>query len=435
MSLKGPQPEESVAARNGSFTSFSKDDSRTRSGAMSWNGYQVIDADSHIYERPDRTYQGYVDAEYREPYERLCQAIVAREKEGRSPALFGVREALIEPFEAGRPMGSRDTFGLTPQRGGGLPRPGGSAGAMEADGRPVPPEEANWDPAARLAAMDRAQIDVNVMFPTYVSSYCALRDVGFESALQRAWARWASDFCSQAPARLKWTLVVNTRDVAAGTKEIRDWAKDQNLVGVYLPPVGAGGKLLDSPDFYPFYQAAQHVDLPILIHIGVARPPFTPGMLDLDGRGFLIQSLSSPWAGMAALGALIGGGIFDLFPRLRVGIFETHAGWLPFALEQFEANARGPRAAAQVPHLKRSPREILASGQYFHGVESDEEGLRHALEALGDELWLFTTDFPHRGSPWPDGVEQAVEPAWLSDTTKRKLLNENARRLYTRLAG
>ena len=31
--------------------------------------------------------------------------------------------------------------------------------------------------------MDQASVDINVLFPTHVSSYCALRDLDFENAL------------------------------------------------------------------------------------------------------------------------------------------------------------------------------------------------------------------------------------------------------------
>lgn len=398
---------------------------------MSWNGHRVIDSDSHVYERADRTYQAYVDPEYREPYERLCRAIERQIAAGGSYALFSTREAIIEPFETGRPMGVGDTFGLTPQRGGGSPRAPTAAEPGGPVSRPVPPEEVSWDAQERVEAMDEAEIDVNVIFPTHASSYCALRDVGFESALYRAYHRWVSEFSARAPGRLKWVLLPNLRDVPAAVTEARRWAeRDQNLVGIYLTPVGIGGKLLDRPDFHPLYQCAQDVDLPLLVHPGVARPPYAPGMLDMDGRAFLLQSLSSAWAGMAALGCLIGGGVFDLFPTLRVAIFETHSGWLPFAIEQFAENAV---RSAYVPNLQTMPAEILASGRYFHGITVGEDSLRYALEQFGEDIWLFTTDFPHRGSPWPYGVRETVAPEWMSESAKRKILGENALRLYTRI--
>jgi hypothetical protein len=196
---------------------------------MSWNGCPIIDMDCHIMERPERMYQDYIDSAFRDPYDRLCQAIAKQAEAGFNYSLFGTRHAVIEPIEAGRPLGVRDTFGIAPQRGD-LKRviKGGPAVAE----KPLIRPEVNWDAAARLQDMDRAMIDVNVLFPTYVSSYCALRDVAFENAMYRAYDRWVSDFCAQAPDRLKWTLVANMRDLGSAEQEIRYWAeRDPNLVG------------------------------------------------------------------------------------------------------------------------------------------------------------------------------------------------------------
>ncbi|MBI3326799.1 MAG: hypothetical protein HYZ81_08870 [Nitrospinae bacterium] len=107
----------------------------------------------------------------------------------------------------------------------------------------LPPirREVSWDVKARLEDMHRAMVDVNVLFPTRVSSYCALRDVGFENALYRAYHRWVADFRAQAPTRLKWTLVANMRDVPLGVEEIKRWAnRDPNLVGIYISPQATG---------------------------------------------------------------------------------------------------------------------------------------------------------------------------------------------------
>ena len=80
------------------------------------------------------------------------------------------------------------------------------------------------------------------------------------------------------------------RDVAAGVAEIKHWARDSNLAGVYLSPQAPDGKLLDNPDLYPLYEVAQDLDLPVLAHGGTARPPYAPGTFDLDGAWFLLHS-------------------------------------------------------------------------------------------------------------------------------------------------
>jgi hypothetical protein len=198
---------------------------------MSWNGHTVIDMDAHIRERADRFYLDYLDPAYRGPYQRLCEAVARQEKKGDRYALFGSRTAIVEQLETGRALGVRDTFGLT----GRSEMEHGRVAFPPGRRDPLPPirQEVNWDIKARIEDMDRASVDIGVLFPTHVSSYCALRDGGFENALYRAYHRWVADFCAQAPNRLKWTVVANMRDTAAGVAEIKYWAeRDPNLVGV-----------------------------------------------------------------------------------------------------------------------------------------------------------------------------------------------------------
>lgn len=57
---------------------------------MSYQGFTVIDADSHFREYLDieRTYRDTIDPEYREAFERLSRAVAARRAAGQSTDLF-----------------------------------------------------------------------------------------------------------------------------------------------------------------------------------------------------------------------------------------------------------------------------------------------------------------------------------------------------------
>jgi predicted TIM-barrel fold metal-dependent hydrolase len=77
---------------------------------------------------------------------------------------------------------------------------------------------------------------------------------------------------------------------------------------------------------------------------------------------------------------------------------------------------------------------VLAEGRYFHGIDSWERSLEFCIE-LGEDMWLFATDWPHGDSVWPESVEQAAGRPRLGETARRKLLGENALRLCPRLKG
>jgi predicted TIM-barrel fold metal-dependent hydrolase len=222
------------------------------------------------------------------------------------------------------------------------------------------------------------------------------------------------------------------RDMPATVKELTAWAeKDVNCVGVLVPPLCPGGRLLDNPDLHPLLQRAQELDLPVLVHGGVLRSPHGPGAAELDHAGFIIRAVYQPWGGMTAVSALIGGGVFDLFPQLRVAVFETSAGWMPWLIERLDDSyASKPNL---VPNLKRKPSEVVAEGRLFHSVEPGERYIEHCVQELGEDIWLFATDYPHTGVAFPNGAQEAAERPGLSESAKKKLLGANAQRLFTRL--
>lgn len=397
---------------------------------MGVDGHAVIDMDSHIreYADLDRTYRGYIDPAYAEAFDGLSRAVAKRREAGLPTALFMHPQAIIEPSDESRPLGVYDTFGIAPERDARRHQP-------EARGpdREAIPHEVNWDPTIRLRDMDRAMIDTSVMFPTHAASYCALRDVGFESALHRAYHRYMVDYCSEAEGRLRWVAVATMRDVAATIEELSCWAdRDKNLVGVLLPPTCPGGRLLDNPDLHPLFRCAEELDLPILVHGGVLRPPYSAGATELDNAGFILRAVYQPWAGMTAVSALIGGGVLDLFPRMRVAVCETGAGWMPWLIEQLDDSYRSRPQLA--PHLQRLPSEVVAEGRLYHAVDPLERYIEHCVQELGEDIWLFSTDYPHTGTAWPNGVQRVAERPRLSDSAKRKILGANAQRLCPRLA-
>lgn len=388
---------------------------------MSYQGFTVIDADSHFreYLDVDRTYREHIDPEYRESFAKLSAAVARRREAGQSTDLFMAPMALIEPSDEWHPLGVYDTFGAEqPQMR--LLRPSPIA------------REVNWQPELRLKDMDRAGIDCSVIFPSHAASYCVLRDVGFESALHRAHHRYMSNYCAGANGRLRWVAIATMRDVRATVQELTHWSeRDGNLAGVLVAPLCPGGRLLDNPDLHPLYRSAQELDLPILVHGGVLRAPAGPGATELDHAGFIIRAVYQPWGGMTAMSALIGGGVFELFPKLRAAIFETSAGWVPWLIDRLdECYESKPNLA---PNLKRKPSEVLAEGRLFHSIDPGERYVSHCVQQLGEDIWLFATDYPHTGVAFPNGAQKAVERPGLSDRAKKKILGANAQRLFPRL--
>jgi predicted TIM-barrel fold metal-dependent hydrolase len=400
---------------------------------MSYQGHPVIDSDSHIreYIDIDRTFKDNMDPEYRDAYDDLSRAVKAHQSPGREQVLFMNASAVIGPTAPRRPMGVHDRFG-PPERQNKVAEETVPDTGHTWQGNGID-MACNWEPSLRLRDMDTAQVDVSVMFPSQADGFCVLRDTGFEQALYRAYHRFVSNFCADGDGRLRWVATSNLRDIRAGVDELIHWTeRDENVAGWFIPRACPDGRLLDNPDLHRIFAAAQDLEVPIMVHGGTMRPPLTPGATELDNAGFIINAVYHGWGGMTAVSALIGGGIFDLFPRLRVGIFESGAGWLPWLVERMDVAYRP--SSGMTPNLSRKPSEVIAEGRLFCSIEPDEEHLDYAVEALGEDIWLFSTDYPHQGSPWPDGVPMVVDRKGLSGSAKIKMLGANALRMFPRIA-
>jgi hypothetical protein len=114
--------------------------------------------------------------------------------------------------------------------------------------------------------------------------------------------------------------------------------KSSTKWAVAVMPLLAEGLPADHPSLDPIWREAQEYDLPIANHSLTWTPPYYPGYRDLYDNIFLGR--------LAA--AFIGGGLFDRFPNLRMGVFGV---WL--RLGAILGPAHGRAGGLHGPH--RSP--------------------------------------------------------------------------------
>jgi predicted TIM-barrel fold metal-dependent hydrolase len=286
------------------------------------------------------------------------------------------------------------------------------------------------DPAERIKDMDYEGVDVNLTLPSgWFGTWTAGDDPALEMGMYRAYHRWMEEYCGAFPARLGGVILASVRDIEGSLAEIRRWGKSRWAWGVL--PYAPYGTPLDHPDLEPVWAAAQEHDLSVTLHTFTVMPPYAPGGLDTWENLFLQRSAAHPWCGMRNMAALIGAGVMDRYPKLRIGTLEAGHGWLPFWMKRIDEHAETIRAA--IAPLKGKPSEYVTSGRYFQSIEIPEGApLTNAVaDLVGESVLMYASDYPHGESHFPKSVELVL--GWdMAEARKRRLFWDNAVRFYAR---
>ena len=366
--------------------------------------YRVIDCDGHVAE-PFSLYTEYCDPEFRE---RAPKQIIADD---------GSRRVIIDGKEfpafvkfGGRALGKTETEDIVRPVQKGLVSEGGV------------------DPAVRLRDMDTEGIDAAIIFASGAASMCAIEDAQLETAMFRAYNRWLAEYCSEDSARIKGNVLISLRHPELGVEEIMRVADEDWVGGIMISP-HIDQFNLDHPRFHPIWQAAQDVDLPICIHAGSGRPPYGIGTEEAAGCHLLRHLMTHPYEQQRALSTIMGGGVFDLFPKLRVAFIEAGIGWVPWWLDRMERETG--MLPDHVPFMKRKPHQYMEDGQCFVSCLPEEAGIKAVLEQIGDAGIVFASDYPHWDCGFPETVER-VKKLDIPEASKAHIFEDNALKLHTR---
>lgn len=200
----------------------------------------------------------------------------------------------------------------------------------------------------RLKDLDRFSIDIQVMFPTLFLAAVA-EDVKLETALFQAYNTYVGRVCANSRGRLRWVALVPFRDTEAAVKEMRR-ASDLGAAGVFTMGM-VWDRTLSDRAFFPIYEEAAALDLPLCVHLGWSSPQVTD--LFPDAHAFFCSAVIPViWGFIYTMGA----GLLNRFPRLRIGFFEAGSQWVPYAMQQLR------RRVEPVTILHKGARPALISG-------------------------------------------------------------------------
>ena len=359
---------------------------------------KIIDADAHVEECAETW--TFLDQEFfvQRP---LPIRIDTDTPYGRNNA-FWLIEGKVFPKLAGRGI---HTFATPPI-------------SEYAKSKPVPVgAQTLTDIERRLADLDRLRIDCQIVYPT-LFLVSLTDDVELEAALCRSYNSWMGDVCARSNNRIKFAAVVPLRDVTESAREMR---RARGLGAVAVMTLGlVWDKELGHRSFFPFYEEACRLDLPVSVHFGWGAPGLTNIFQSLGSSVFSAGQLPV----IMGFHSLVTSGVMEEFPSLRVALLEVGAEWLPFALHQLE------RARPKFVNFKKDPRDYFREGHCYIAVEADED-VNNLVSWLGEDQLILASDYPH-GDPSheEDMVGKMESRTDLSSRLREKILSHNPARLY-----
>lgn len=290
-----------------------------------------------------------------------------------------------------------------------------------AAGRPIGSEY--WDPARKLAYMDRHGIAVSVLSPANPWLDFLLDAAGEAAAINRD----MEALCATGGGRFYGLGLLPVRDQAAAAAEIRHIATLPHLRGVIIGTTGAG-KGLDDPALDPVWAAAEAEGLMVFIH-----PHYGLGTEALAGFGHAtLLALGFPFETTAAVTRLILSGVLDRFPHLRLLI--AHAGGvLPYLAARLDACVAGD--AHSPVRLQARPSTYLKR-MYYDAIGYQGPTLSLLMELAGGDRLMFGTDHPFfpphvrndelDSTEWHSAAEHRAVLAGFDADTQAAILSGNA---------
>jgi predicted TIM-barrel fold metal-dependent hydrolase len=282
------------------------------------------------------------------------------------------------------------------------------------------------DPVARLAAMDRDGVDAEVLY-SEVSAFRAFGLVaGDWKPISRAFSDHLADFASHDPDRLAVSYQVPIIDVPYAVAEVQRLAA-LGARSVHLPNFPSEVGLPDYHDerYHPLWGALQETGLSISQHLGNKNSLYDVFQRDPTPQAAIFTSLPS-FALAEVIGWWILTGILERFPGLRVVFVEPNLYWIPGFLAQLDRKADG---RYDLPGLTLKPSEYFRRNMACTFLD-DELGLgmRHLI---GIENIMWSTDFPHPATTWPNSREVVARQfVGIPDDERALLCCGNAARLY-----
>ena len=270
----------------------------------------------------------------------------------------------------------------------------------------------------RLQAMDEAGVDMQVL------SLSAPGVQGERDTIRAVrQAKQANDVLAELvnrhPRRFAGLASLALQDPFTAPDELERAVRQLGLKGALING-HTHGEYLDNEKFWPVWERAEELDVPIYLHPTLPDPPWKV----FEGYPVLASSAAG-WAYETAGHALrvVCNGVFERFPRAKLVLGHMGEG-LPFGLWRLDKRwtfRTNKKALLQPPSFFVRRNIVIATSGVFSRAP-----LNCAIDAFGPEAIMFAVDYPHESMN--EGVTFLSEVD-IDDQVRNMIAYQNAERL------
>jgi len=314
-------------------------------------------------------------------------------------------------------------FGWVPERNlpyaqfaaGGLDR----ADAKLPDGRPGGSDLG----LLRKQLLDEYDIDYAILTGWLDASALHPGWPEFKTALMTAYNTWQIEHWLEKDQRLLGSIHVNAHDPQGAAREIDRLADHPRMAQAILY---ISDKPYGDPFFLPVFEAAARNNLPVGFHHS-ENSPTAFGY----HRYFVEWHTLVPQVFMSTIISLIFNGVLDKFPELKIIMIEGGFTWAPHLMSR--ADQQFKQLHSEVPWVKRMPSQIIRDQVRFATQPTEEMTLERFMQLIewveSEELFCFSTDYPHGDSKYPEAVDHFLKLP-IANEDKRNILWDNCAAYY-----
>lgn len=291
----------------------------------------------------------------------------------------------------------------------------------------------HFEPNEKLKSMDKDGVYAEVIFPEVgAAKVCSPQYCGDDwKTILSGYNDAMADFASVDTDRLWTAYQLLPFDIDWSVKEVERLVQ-RGARCIQLPPFPSEVGLKDYFDTHydKLWGACQEMGVTVLNHLDtnkqymdlIKRDPTEQRAVALGMPPFQMAETISLW---------ILPGTLERFPDLKVVFVEPGLGWLPFLFDVI-LDGRIHQGHYKFPQLSMLPSEYFKR-QMGATFMYEPHGLKVAYEYFGPDSLMWSTDFPHPATSWPnsiDHIDKQFTAANIHGEDRMKILAGNGLRLF-----